>query len=249
MNKFILFSNIKGGVGKTTLSAHFTEYLAEHEYPVAAVDADLQASLSRHRERDVKEDPQRPLPWEVIKLNTFDGEKVKAVVKKLKQVDGIIVVDCPGNLNDNNLSILFEAADFIVVPMAFDVDTIDATNIFINVVKKRSKAKLLFLPNRINVSEGRAQDLAIRDKDIKDQGRQGNAENQAECGHQALHNHLPTRHVSVHDTRRALRSNHQRNQKEEIIHHHGKRKKEFKESLNDEGHGKEPGRNGGRGHQ
>ena len=109
MNKFILFSNIKGGVGKTTLSAHFTEYLAEHEYPVAAVDADLQASLSRHRERDVKEDPQRPLPWEVIKLNTFDGEKVKAVVKKLKQVDGIIVVDCPGNLNDNNLSILFEA--------------------------------------------------------------------------------------------------------------------------------------------
>ena len=173
MNKFILFSNIKGGVGKTTLSAHFTEYLAEHEYPVAAVDADLQASLSRHRERDVKEDPKRPLPWEVIKLNTFDGEKVKAVVKKLKQVDGIIVVDCPGNLNDNNLSILFEAADFIVIPMAFDIDTIDATNIFINVVKKRSKAKLLFLPNRINVSEGRAQDLAIRDKDIKDLNKVG----------------------------------------------------------------------------
>ena len=173
MNKIVLFSNIKGGVGKTTLSAHFTEYLAEHEYPVAAVDADLQASLSRHRERDVKEDPQRPLPWEVIKLNTFDGEKVKAVVKKLKQVEGIIVVDCPGNLNDNNLSILFEAADFIVVPMAFDVDTIDATNIFINVVKKRSKAKLLFLPNRINVSEGRAQDLAIRDKDIKDLNKVG----------------------------------------------------------------------------
>ena len=173
MNKFILFSNIKGGVGKTTLSAHFTEYLAEHEYPVAAVDADLQASLSRHRERDVKEDPQRPLPWEVIKLNTFDGEKVKAVVKKLKQVDGIIVVDCPGNLNDNNLSILFEAADFIVIPMAFDVDTIDATNIFINVVKKRSKAKLLFLPNRINVSEGRAQDLIIQEKNIKDLNKVG----------------------------------------------------------------------------
>lgn len=173
MNKFILFSNIKGGVGKTTLSAHFTEYLAEHEYPVAAVDADLQASLSRHRERDVKEDPKRPLPWEVIKLNTFDGEKVKAVVKKLKQVDGIIVVDCPGNLNDNNLSILFEAADFIVVPMAFDVDTIDATNIFINVVKKRSKAKLLFLPNRINVSEGRAQDLIIQEKNIKDLNKVG----------------------------------------------------------------------------
>lgn len=173
MNKFVLFSNIKGGVGKTTLSAHFTEYLVEHELPVAAVDADLQASLSRHRERDVKEDPKRPLPWEVIKLNTFDGEKVKAVVKKLKQVDGIIVVDCPGNLNDNNLGILFEAADYIVVPMAFDIDTIDATEIFVNVVQKRSKAKLLFLPNRINVSEGRAKDLEMRDQTIKQLNKVG----------------------------------------------------------------------------
>ena len=43
MNKFILFSNIKGGVGKTTLCAHFAEYLVEHEFPAAAVDADLQA--------------------------------------------------------------------------------------------------------------------------------------------------------------------------------------------------------------
>ena len=86
MNKFVLFSNIKGGVGKTTLSAHFTEYLVEHEFPVAAVDADLQASLSRHRERDVKEDPKRPLPWEVIKLNTFDGEKVKAIRHAIEQL-------------------------------------------------------------------------------------------------------------------------------------------------------------------
>ena len=173
MNKFVLFSNIKGGVGKTTLSAHFTEYLVEHEFPVAAVDADLQASLSRHRERDVTEDPKRPLPWEVIKLNTFDGEKVKAVVKKLKQVDGIIVVDCPSNLNDNNLGVLFEAADYIVVPMAFDIDTIDATEIFVNVVQKRSKAKLLFLPNRINVSEGRAKDLEMRDQTIKQLNKVG----------------------------------------------------------------------------
>lgn len=173
MNKFILFSNIKGGVGKTTLCAHFTEYLAEQEFPVAAVDADLQASLSRHRERDVKEDPERPIPWEVIKLNTFEKDKVESVVKKLKKVDGIIVVDCPGNLNDNNLSVLFEAADLIVVPMAFDVDTIDATGIFTNVVKKRSKAKLLFLPNRINVSEGKAKELEMRDRTIKELNRIG----------------------------------------------------------------------------
>jgi chromosome partitioning protein len=83
------------------------------------------------------------------------------------------VVDCPGNLNDNNLSILFEAADFIIVPMAYDVDTIDATNIFVDVVKKRSQAKLLFLPNRINVSEGRAKDLEMRDDTIKQLNKVG----------------------------------------------------------------------------
>lgn len=173
MNKIILFSNIKGGVGKTTLSAHFAEYLAENGYPVAAVDADLQASLSRHRERDTKEDPNRPIPWEVIKLNTFDGKKMKAVVQKLKEIDGYIVVDCPGNLNDNNLSILFEAADYIIVPIAYDIDTIDATGIFIDVVRKRSQAKLLFLPNRINVSEGRAKDLEMRDKAIQELNKVG----------------------------------------------------------------------------
>jgi chromosome partitioning protein len=95
------------------------------------------------------------------------------VIEKLKQINGIIVVDCPGNLNDNNLSILFEAADFIIVPMAYDVDTIDATNIFVDVVKKRSQAKLLFLPNRINVSEGRAKDLEMRDDTIKQLNKVG----------------------------------------------------------------------------
>lgn len=173
MNRFVLFSNIKGGVGKTTLCAHFTEYLAEQEIPVAAVDADLQASLSRHRERDVKEDPERPLPWEVIKLDTFEKERVKSVVKKLKQVNGVIVVDCPGNLNDNNMTVLFEAADIIVVPLAFDVDTIDATEIFINVVRKRSQAKLLFLPNRINPSEGKAKELEMRDRTIRELNKIG----------------------------------------------------------------------------
>ena len=100
-------------------------------------------------------------------------KKVKAIVEKLKQIDGYIIVDCPGNLNDNNLSILFEAADFIVVPMAYDVDTIDATGIFVNVVKKRSQAKLLFLPNRINVSEGRAKDLEMRDRTIQELNKVG----------------------------------------------------------------------------
>ena len=56
MSKIILFSNIKGGVGKTTLCAHFAEYLSMKGFPIVAVDADLQASLSRHREREMRDE-------------------------------------------------------------------------------------------------------------------------------------------------------------------------------------------------
>ena len=63
MSKIILFSNIKGGVGKTTLCAHFAEYLSMKGVPVVAVDADIQASLSRHREREVEADPGQTVPW------------------------------------------------------------------------------------------------------------------------------------------------------------------------------------------
>ena len=73
MNKIILFSNIKGGVGKTTTSAHFTEYLTEKGLSAIAVDADLQASLSRHRERELEADPEQQTPWEIVKLNTLDA--------------------------------------------------------------------------------------------------------------------------------------------------------------------------------
>ena len=79
MSKIILFSNIKGGVGKTTLCAHFAEYLSMKGVPVVAVDADIQASLSRHREREVEADPGQTVPWAITRLNTLDSKIVKSI--------------------------------------------------------------------------------------------------------------------------------------------------------------------------
>ncbi len=104
MSKVVLFSNIKGGVGKTTLCAHFSEYLNEKGMSVSTADADIQASLTRHREREIEADPEHAVSWEIVKLNTLDAGKLKADMKKLRQKDGIVVIDCPGNLNDNNLA-------------------------------------------------------------------------------------------------------------------------------------------------
>ena len=173
MNKIVLFSNIKGGVGKTTTSALFTEYLTEKGVLAIAVDVDLQASLSRHRERELVADSEHPVPWEIIKLNTLDANKLKSDLKKLRQKDGIIVIDCPGNLNDNNLSILYSMADLIVIPMSYDVDTIDATGIFVSVISQKSSAHLVFLPNRINTTEGKAHEREMREETISILGKLG----------------------------------------------------------------------------
>ena len=110
MSKVVLFSNIKGGVGKTTLCAHFSEYLNEKGMSVSAADADIQASLTRHREREIEADPEHAVSWEIVKLNTLDAGKLKTDMKKLRQKDGIVVIDCPGNLNDNNLAIIYSQA-------------------------------------------------------------------------------------------------------------------------------------------
>ena len=156
-NRIVLFSNIKGGVGKTTLCALFASYLAEKGIPVFAMDADLQASLFRHRQREKNVDPDTSAPWAVEMLNTSDGKKLEETIGKLKSVPGVVLIDCPGNLNDRNLEHIYKAADVAVIPMSFDADTVDATGIFIKAFKTISNAKLLFAPNSAQRHQRRRQ--------------------------------------------------------------------------------------------
>ena len=114
-NRIIIFSNIKGGVGKTTLCALFASYLAENGYPVIAIDADLQASLYRHRQREKDVAPDVQIPWGVELLDTANREHLERVMGKLKNVPGIVLIDCPGNLNDRNLEYIYKTADAAIV--------------------------------------------------------------------------------------------------------------------------------------
>ena len=153
----VIFSNVKGGVGKTTLCAMFATWLAEHGYPVVAVDADLQASLTRHRQREAAAEPELKTPWDVLSAEND-------IVKKLQKVNGIVLVDCPGTLNDQKLLDIYQMADVAVVPLSYDTDTVDATGVFIKVLKKVSDAKLVFVPNRINSAEKKAEELRQREQ-------------------------------------------------------------------------------------
>ena len=161
-NRIVIFSNIKGGVGKTTLCALFASYLAERGYPVIAIDADLQASLYRHRQREKDVAPDVQAPWNVDLLDTAKGDHLKNVMSKLKTVPGIVLIDCPGNLNDRNLEYIYKSADTAILPISFDADTVDATGIFVKALKTVSSANLVFIPNRINTSERKSEELRQR---------------------------------------------------------------------------------------
>ena len=161
-NKIVIFSNIKGGVGKTTLCALFASYLGERGYPVMAIAADLQASLYRHRKREKDVDPEASIPWTVDLRDTANREQLERVMAKLKEVPGVVLIDCPGNLNDRNLEYIYKSADTAIVPISFDADTVDATGIFVKALKTVSSADLVFLPNRINTSEKKSEELRQR---------------------------------------------------------------------------------------
>ncbi len=166
-NRIIIFSHIKGGVGKTTLCALFASYLAERGVPVIAVDADLQASLYRHRQREADADPDAGAPWSVELLSTGDADRLSDMMGKLKEVPGVVLIDCPGNLNDRNLEVIYRAAHAAVIPISFDADTVDATGIFVKTIKTISDARLIFLPNRINPAERRSDELRQRTSTIE----------------------------------------------------------------------------------
>ena len=149
MGKIVLYTNVKGGVGKTTLCGIFATNLANIGRNVAVVDADLQQSLFRHRKRDLQHNPDASLPWEI---ETFWGrttEEVTQIMSKLKQLPYDIIIDCPGNLVDPNLKVIYSCADIAVVPIHYDSDTLDATQMFCEVFKAHFGAKIFFVPNGI----------------------------------------------------------------------------------------------------
>ena len=173
-NKIVLFSNIKGGVGKSSLCALFATYCAEKGIPTAVVDADLQQSLVRQRERELKsagEGVQEP--WQLIPLDTSDVQGVENMMENLKTIPGWILVDCPGNLNDNGLLPVFKAADAVVVPISYEDIVVDATSVFIQVFRNISDATLCFLPNSIKEAEGTKAEREQRVETIKILGQLG----------------------------------------------------------------------------
>lgn len=180
-NKIILFSNLKGGVGKTSLCALFALYAIQKGKGVVAIDADLQSNLSRHRAMEVKSNPDIKQPYSISPVPAMFGKTeeerkviVGAMMDNAKKIPGYVLIDCPGNLQDSRLVPIFKAADVVVIPLSYEFDVVDSTGVFINVFRQINKnAKLVFAPNRIATSEGTTSEIEDRAKTIEVLGKFG----------------------------------------------------------------------------
>jgi len=143
----ILFANQKGGCGKTTNCIQFSNYLSKKE-KVVVLDLDFQRSIKDRRDSESSVFEELP-PYEVIDIAI---DKVAEFLKNT-EVDGNLLIDLPGRIDDVNLQAIFEKADVIICPFKYDKLTIDSTGFFLQLMKElKIKAKIFFVPNNINKS-------------------------------------------------------------------------------------------------
>ena len=157
MNKIIAFANQKGGVGKTTLCILFADYLAWKKKGVVLLDADDQRSVTTKREKDVEFFGEEP-PYEVQHVGIQDVDYMQRLMANARQIDGTVIIDCPGNVRDDGLLPVFTQADAIIIPFEYEDICLEATTDFVNLL---NTAKYIFVPNKLQSSFGTAAEVSM----------------------------------------------------------------------------------------
>ena len=153
---------------KSSLCTLFAHYLTAKGEDVAVIDADIQRTIARQRTRDKESRPDDKLPWEVYSIFDYnDKGEIEKLLPVLKEQDGWILVDCPGNMEVERLIPVFQAADSVVIPTTYGDNDLDATvELFVPVLRQINEtAKLIFAPNRINESKAQFKEEAKRNRD------------------------------------------------------------------------------------
>lgn len=162
----IVFGNQKGGVGKTSLSILFANYLVALGKKVLLIEMDIQQSATSTRKRELESmgENAKTKPYEILFSKLSDYPKI---AEKLKNANVHIVIDLPGKMDDPHLLPILKNADLIVCPFDYDIRSFTSTATFASVIKKIDSSKLIvFVPNRIKVMnyELRAEVNAILEK-------------------------------------------------------------------------------------
>lgn len=166
-NHKIVFANQKGGVGKSTLCMLFANYLAWKKQDVCLIDTDLQKTImmQRKKDREIYEDMEEP--YTVQDFDVQDPELMQQLMESASQTEGFVLFDSPGNVSEDGLVPMFTGANFIICPYEYEEKTLDSTGTFIQVINAlrqttpEMSARLFFVPNRIDVRIGTADELRM----------------------------------------------------------------------------------------
>lgn len=153
MNKIIVFANQKGGVGKSTLCTLFADYLCWRGFGVCVIDTDLQKSLVMQRRKDEQAYGQ-DAPYVIQGFDVSDPTTMSELMSSAREVDGVVLIDTPGNVSEDGLVPLFGLCDMIVCPFEYEDKSLDSTGVFVQVVDgilsgvSGARPELVFVPNR-----------------------------------------------------------------------------------------------------
>lgn len=143
----ILFANQKGGVGKSTLSVLFSNYLTlAKNKTVTVYDMDFQRSLfSKAQAAQIVDNP--PL----YRVEAAELKQFPSILKEDKKESSYIrIIDLAGKMDDDFLVPVFKKSDLVLCPFCYDEFSVSSTIEFSFVVTQiNPKVQLVYLPNRV----------------------------------------------------------------------------------------------------
>jgi chromosome partitioning protein len=166
-NIIITFANQKGGVGKTTLCTLFANYLVAHRKKVLVIDCDVQQTISFRRKADLQKYKDVTIPYNIQPFDIANAKNVQNLMTNLRKMQGIILIDAPGNLTQQGLIPIFANSDYIICPFQYEVTSINATATFISFIYKirtqlsKDVAQLFLVDNSHDKRFGKREELEL----------------------------------------------------------------------------------------
>lgn len=175
---FIALANQKGGSGKSTLCALFANYLVEKGKKLFVGDFDNQGTLVSARKSDLLFFPETDVPYNLkgyeIALEGSHTIKenydyINAKLDEMPSSVDVVLLDTPGNLDEDNLLSLFQRMDYIITPFAYDRGSWDSLKMYrkaLRILKSpkyeyKAHFEVFFILNKFDSRIGTTEEHAV----------------------------------------------------------------------------------------
>lgn len=148
--QWIAVSNIKGGVGKSTIALSLAHWLAQKGYTVAVVDDDRNRTVSKWQARAAM-NPNSEQP--AFKIYPFEE------IGKAEGCD-YGIVDTAASVSDETIKEVTEFSNIVLIPCTPDIDALTATQETADQVIANGGNYAILLNNCPRASKRENQDIA-----------------------------------------------------------------------------------------